>query len=169
MNADFCRLAGLIPNEDVIPRIIKVDFISPPSEYPARGAKLADHDSFLHAIITSLGGSSLSIVYTTSPPLGHHVLQTPPAYEMESSTYESVLHTDLKRDVSAHAGSDDSTPNLPLFETYLYLNPAIFMGLFVALLLFLILYTGINAVASLQVSYFAFSKEMGPSGPRQKQ
>lgn len=165
----FIRLAGLIPNEDVIPRIIKVDFTSPPSEYAARGAKLADHDAFLHAIITSLGGSSLTVVYTTSPPSGRHVPQTPPAYEMESSTYESVLHTDLKRDVSAHADAGDSTPNLPLFDTYLYLNPAIFTGLFVAVLLFLILYVGINAVASLQVSYFAFSKEMGPSGPRHKQ
>jgi len=143
--------------------------MSPPSEYFARSAKLADHDSFLHAIVTSLSGPSLTIVYTTSPPSDHHVPQTPPAYEMESSTYESVLHIDLKRDMSAHAGPDDSTPNLPLFETYLYLNPGIFMGLFVALLLFLILYVGINAVASLQVSYFAFSKEMGPSGTRQKQ
>src|SRR5579871_3767247 len=107
MNADFFNLAGLIPNEDVIPRIIKVDFVSLPSEYPTRAVKLAEHDSFLHAIITSLAGSSVTLVYTTSPPSDHHVLQTPPAYEMESSAYESVLHTDLKRDVSAHADNSD--------------------------------------------------------------
>lgn len=88
---------------------------------------------------------------------------------MDASTYESVLHTDLKRDVSAHDGNDSQSSDLPLFDTYLYLNPGIFMGLSVALLLFLILYVGINTVASLQVSYFAFSKEMGPSGQRQKQ
>ena len=169
MITNFCRPAGLIPNEDFVPRIVKVDFTSPPSEYLARGVKLADHDSFLHAVIASLGGSSLTIVYTTSPPSGHHVPQIPPAYEMESNTYESVLHTDLKRDVSAHDDTGDSAANLPLFDTYLYLNPGIFMGLFVALLLFLILYVGVNAIASLQVSYFAFSKEMGPSGQKQKQ
>lgn len=40
------------------------------------------------------------------------------------------------------------------------------MGLMVFLLLFVILYVGISAVSSLQVSYFAFSKEMGPAGQK---
>ena len=159
----------MIPNEDVIPKIVKVEFASPPNEHSARTAKLAEHDSFLHAVISSLGGSSHTIIFTTSPPSGHHIPQVAPTYEMDSSTYESALHTDLKRDVSAHSGSNDSSSDLPLFDTYLYLNPGIFMGLSVALLLFLILYVGIHAVASLQVSYFAFSKEMGPSGQKQKQ
>jgi hypothetical protein len=43
------------------------------------------------------------------------------------------------------------------------------MGVFVFILLFLILYVGISAVAGLQVSYFAFSKEMGPSGQKKQQ
>lgn len=161
--------AGLIPNEDVIPKIVKVDFVSPPSEHSARTAKLAEHDSFLHAVISSLGGSSHTIIFTTSPLSGHHISESSPTYEMDAGTYESVLHTDLKRDVSAHDNSGSSSSDLPLFDTYLYLNPGVFVGLSVALLLFLILYVGINAVASLQVSYFAFSKEMGPSGQRQKQ
>lgn len=49
------------------------------------------------------------------------------------------------------------------------MTPAIFMGLMVSFLLFMILYVGITAVASLQVSYFAFSKEMGPSGQKKVQ
>ena len=36
------------------------------------------------------------------------------------------------------------------------------MGLSVTLLLGLILYVGISAIAGLEVSYAAFSKEMGP-------
>lgn len=43
----------------------------------------------------------------------------------------------------------------------LYLS-AIFMGLSVSLLLFAILYVGVSAIAGLEVSYMAFSKEMGP-------
>ena len=36
------------------------------------------------------------------------------------------------------------------------------MGLSVSLLLVIILYVGISAIAGLEVSYMAFSKEMGP-------
>ena len=36
------------------------------------------------------------------------------------------------------------------------------MGLSVSVLLFLILYVGVSAIAGLEVSYMAFSKEMGP-------
>lgn len=36
------------------------------------------------------------------------------------------------------------------------------MGLIVSLLLFVILYVGVSAIAGLDVSYMAFSKEMGP-------
>ena len=45
----------------------------------------------------------------------------------------------------------------------------IFMGLFVALLLLSILYVAIAGVASLQVSYAAFDKEMGPTAQKGKQ
>lgn len=37
------------------------------------------------------------------------------------------------------------------------------MGLLISLILLSILYVGINGVASLQVSYAAFDKEMGPA------
>lgn len=36
------------------------------------------------------------------------------------------------------------------------------MGLTVSLLLFIILYVGVSAIAGLDVSYMAFSREMGP-------
>jgi hypothetical protein len=42
------------------------------------------------------------------------------------------------------------------------------MGLTVSIPLLLILYVGISAVASLEVSYFAFSKEMGPSAQKKQ-
>lgn len=43
------------------------------------------------------------------------------------------------------------------------------MGLFTGLILFLILYVGISAVAGLEVSYYAFSKEMGPAAQKKQQ
>jgi len=42
------------------------------------------------------------------------------------------------------------------------------MGLLVSFILISILYVGINGVASLQVSYAAFDKEMGPSAQKNK-
>ncbi|KAK4546228.1 hypothetical protein LTR36_002365 [Oleoguttula mirabilis] len=91
-------------------------------------------------------------------------------YEMDEP-YPSALHTDLRRDLEhnkqrrqSNNGTDSSVQvGLPLFETYQFLTPAIFMGLSVSLLLFLILYVGVSAIAGLEVSYMAFSKEMGPS------
>lgn len=37
------------------------------------------------------------------------------------------------------------------------------MGGVVSILLFSILYVGVSAIANLEVSYMAFSKEMGPA------
>lgn len=82
--------------------------------------------------------------------------------------FGGVLHTDLKRDLSGYTLKSNGT-DLPLFDRYEYLSPGVFMGVFVFLLLLMILYVGISAVASLQVSYFAFSKEMGPSQQKKQQ
>lgn len=43
------------------------------------------------------------------------------------------------------------------------------MGLIVILPLFMILYVGISAVGSLQVSYAAFDREMGPQTAKKGQ
>lgn len=43
------------------------------------------------------------------------------------------------------------------------------MGLGVTLLLLSILYVGVSAIAGLEVSYMAFSKEMGPQAQKKGQ
>lgn len=43
------------------------------------------------------------------------------------------------------------------------------MGLFVTLILLSILAVGMNAISSLQVSYGAFEKEMGPNAQKKAQ
>lgn len=42
------------------------------------------------------------------------------------------------------------------------------MGILVSIILLSILYVGITGVASLQVSYAAFDKEMGPAAQKSK-
>jgi hypothetical protein len=51
----------------------------------------------------------------------------------------------------------------------LILEIGLFMGLLVGLLLISILSVGLSAISSLQVSYAAFDKEMGPAAQRKAQ
>jgi hypothetical protein len=48
-------------------------------------------------------------------------------------------------------------------------NIGVFMGLLVGIILLSILYVGISAVSSLQVSYGVFDKEMGPAAHKKQQ
>jgi hypothetical protein len=157
-------LAGAIPNDGVFPRIVHVRFPALPLGHQ-RNAKLEEHDSFLHAVISEIGGNDYTVVYaTTQAEDGHrqHVYEAGADYEMDDHM-QSILHTDMKRDLSSGHSLQSNSSNLGLFDKYEFLSPGIFMGLFISIILFLILYVGISAVASLQVSYFAFSKEMGPA------
>jgi hypothetical protein len=43
------------------------------------------------------------------------------------------------------------------------------MGLFVTLPLLMLLYIGLSALNSLKVSYYAFSREMGPAAQKKQQ
>jgi len=106
-------------------------------------------------------------------------------YEMDEP-YPSALHQDLRRDIKYEPlkSSSNSTmqDGLPLFEKYQFLSPGrfslipstvgnianetcsgLFMALTVSLLLVVILWVGVSAIAGLEVSYMAFSKEMGPA------
>jgi len=133
-------------------------------------------------------GASWVLLFTGTllPQAEEH--QDPP-YEMDEP-YPSGLHTDLKRDTrmrqamrrADNGTAEDPQAGLPLFEKYMFLTPGtslpqtprlsrvltarttgLFMGLTVFLVLLLILYVGITAIAGLEVSCAAFSKEMGPA------
>lgn len=83
----------------------------------------------------------------------------------------------------------NSTSNLPLFEKYqfftpgeifvsggnvpirrgsLILAPGVFMSLLVLIILLSILAVGLKALSSLEVSYGAFDKEMGPAAQKKQ-
>ncbi|KAK4951915.1 hypothetical protein LTR10_009835 [Elasticomyces elasticus] len=135
-----------------------------------RVKELKKADDHLDQLLSGLEAEtkeSYILIYTGAAPA--------PATEEMDLPYEMdepypTLHTDLKRDTRTYhvRASNSSVENpqsgLPLFEKYQFLSPALFMGLTVSLILFFILYVGVSAIAGLEVSYAAFSKEMGPQG-----
>lgn len=139
------------------------------------GAVLANHTSHV-------------LIYVSTPASGVERAH----YEMDEPPYHAIMHTDLKRDVGEENvrpfQTQEANPQdgLPLFEKYQFLSPGkststiqysgadpcglgIFMGLTVSLLLGSILYVGVSAIAGLEVSYMAFSKENGPQGQKKQQ
>ncbi|KAF2759376.1 BIG1-domain-containing protein [Pseudovirgaria hyperparasitica] len=161
---------GYISLADNYPRVIKVQFMNL-AQYPEeRMASLKQNDIFLDAVIQSLHDeANFTVIYTTTPPprtddpglsQQEHVYGQ---YEMDDGM--SALHVELKRDLGIRTSND----SLPLFEKYMFLSPGIFMGFIAILPLFLLAYVGVSAVAGLEVSYFAFSKEMGPAAQKKQQ
>ncbi|KAG5655777.1 hypothetical protein KAF25_008896 [Fusarium avenaceum] len=92
----------------------------------------------------------------------------------EKTIYESEfvepMHMDIKRDVSDASSQARNTTRdtRSLFEKYQFFTPGIFMALITAIILFSILGVGLRALASLEVSYGSFEKDMGP-GAQKKQ
>ncbi|KAL8687926.1 MAG: hypothetical protein Q9218_006029 [Villophora microphyllina] len=164
--------------DDPKPRVIHLDFPSLPSTSnpKARSSKLKDNDAFLASILDFLPSSKYTVIYTTTPysrpqsTIKDQLEQE--TYEMDTSFSSQQQHMELKRDLNGHQygkRENITLPDAPLFERYQYFTPGIFMGILVALPLFLILYVGITGVASLQVSYAAFDKEMGPAAQKKQQ
>jgi hypothetical protein len=90
-----------------------------------------------------------------------------PPYEMHTA-FGNYEQFELKRDLSSHARRANSTNAGGLFERYQYFTPGLFMAFSAIVPLFLILLVGIKALTSLEVSYFAFSKEMGPNAQKKQ-
>jgi len=148
---------------------IHVQFSALPTAHDDRESALLKADSYLNSLLATI--DSYTVIYATLDNLSPPQVMHPEQYEMDEP-YPSNMHTDLKRDLNSHVSraSNVSNPqaNLPLFEKYQFLSPGIFMGGVVSILLFSILYVGVSAIASLEVSYMAFSKEMGPAAQKKQ-
>ncbi|KAK4462159.1 hypothetical protein QBC42DRAFT_202024 [Cladorrhinum samala] len=83
---------------------------------------------------------------------------------------EEPVHMDLKRWSESEFLSrrDGNSTHKPLFEKYQFFTPGIFMALIVILIILSILGVGLRALASLEVSYGAFDKEMGPAAQKKQ-
>ncbi|KAJ4327995.1 hypothetical protein N0V84_001525 [Fusarium piperis] len=99
------------------------------------------------------------------------------ASSAEKTIYESEfiepVRMDVKRDVTdgfqQRADNKTEYDNRPLFQKYQFFTPGIFMALITAIVLFSILGVGLRALASLEVSYGAFDKDMGPAAQKKQQ
>ncbi|KAI4089301.1 MAG: hypothetical protein LQ344_005519 [Seirophora lacunosa] len=167
--------------DDPHPRVINLDFPALPAGHQERVDKLLEHDAFLASLLDLLPTSKYTVIYSTTATSS----TSPPPSAAEPDTYEmdpgfsssSQTHMELKRDLTIHGKRADGTSSGgnvtlvdgPLFERYAFLSPGIFMGLLIAIPLFLILYVGVSAVGSLQVSYAAFDREMGPAAQKKGQ
>jgi hypothetical protein len=80
---------------------------------------MAEHDSFLHAVLSTVGGSKYTVIYATTPSSSPQDV-TPPLYEMDH-LYDASLHSELKRDVGSHA-IRTAASGAPLFEKYVFLS-----------------------------------------------
>jgi hypothetical protein len=124
-------------------------------------------------VADKMGGRDYTVIYTTAPQTESQaksqIEEEQHTYEMEPP-YGEAVQMELKRDTSAHyAKRANSTSEGGLFERYQYFTPGLFMGFAAIIPLFLILLVGIKALVSLEVSYFAFSKEMGPNAQKKQQ
>ncbi|KAI1004064.1 hypothetical protein K3495_g4142 [Podosphaera aphanis] len=82
---------------------------------------------------------------------------------------DATTHTELKRSIQARAHKISADADLrPLFEKYQFLSPGLFVGIFVTVILIVILSVGVRAISSLEVSYGAFDKEIGPAGSKKQ-
>jgi hypothetical protein len=109
-----------------------------------------------------------TVIYTTTPPTEEQAkaaIENEHTYEMEDA-FGGVVNMELKRDLSAHRRASHTKGGL--FESYQFLSPPLFMGFLGILPLFAIVFVGLKALSSLEVSYFAFSKEMGPNAQRKQ-
>jgi hypothetical protein len=72
---------------------------------------------------------------------------------------------EMKRDNGLHRRAQKEGG---LFEKYQYFSPGLFMAFTITLPLIAILGVGLKAITNLEVSYFAFSKEMGPAAQKKQ-
>ncbi|KAK7184046.1 hypothetical protein DPSP01_001312 [Paraphaeosphaeria sporulosa] len=145
-------------------RIVEVTFTAPPPDKDLRAPELGQRDAELQKLISKHADfEDFTVIYTSTPQTKFQ--SEHPPYEMENP-FGGAVQMELKRDLSSHKRAEKSKAGL--FERYQYFTPGLFMGLSAMVPLFLIVLVGVKALLSLEVSYFAFSKEMGPAAQRQQ-
>jgi hypothetical protein len=156
---------------------IKLD--GPPIAPAMRSLYMGQQDQFLDdSMAKFVEAKDYTVIYLTTPLTSNGakaVLEAQQQQQQQQYQYESealfdnTMQMELKRDTSAHTRRANSTAEGGLFERYQYFTPGLFMGFAAVIPLFLILLVGIRALLSLEVSYFAFSKEMGPNAQKKQQ
>ncbi|KAI3334854.1 ER protein BIG1 [Ustulina deusta] len=168
---DVRSIAAYVREICELPRssIDVIELLPVPSSAADSAKALKENDDELGMVLEQYGTSaveSYTVIYVGGPRT-----EKPQTYTAEF-TDSGAGHSELKRqlhDVNGVRRQAKNDKNLPLFEKYQYFTPGIFMGLIALIILMSILYAGISALASLEVSYGAFDKEMGPAAQKKQQ
>ncbi|KAJ0117562.1 protein big1 [Diaporthe amygdali] len=129
----------------------------------ARATKLAENDVEIGDILSGAqaSGDDYTVIYFSSP-------HSPAVYEseyVESDAIQMELKRRTAEVIEPRAGNANDS-SAPLFVKYQFFTPGIFMGLVGTIIMLAILYVGLSAVSSLEVSYGAFDKENGPAAQK---
>jgi len=151
--------------------IVELDFKdSLPLERAERDDVLRDNDARINRLLNAIPESASYTVVYISTPLNTTVRKEEQERVSYESQFQDAVHMDLRRDLKARVPPKiNNTDMRPLFEKYQFLTPGLFMGLLVTAIMLSILGVGLNAISSLQVSYGAFDKEMGPAAQKKLQ
>ena len=125
-------------------------------------------DTFIDRLLAAARANSFTVILTSTPPpsvLPNRADGLPAMYSMDGSLFPPTAQMELKRDVSVHQRLTDSA-RAGLFERYQFLSAGLFMAMAALVPLLAVLLVGVRALLSLEVSYFAFSKEMGPNAQK---
>ncbi|ETN38451.1 uncharacterized protein HMPREF1541_06486 [Cyphellophora europaea CBS 101466] len=150
--------SGSIPSYKSMPKVLSVAFPAPTTSN--RLHDLSVNDAFLESILDMLPSSNYTVLYATTA----HGAPEPSAEHLMDAEVQNPLHMEMKRDLSSglvRRASNQTIVDGPLFEKYQFFTPGIFMGFLVGFILLMILYVGISALSSLQVTYAAFDKDQG--------
>ncbi|KAJ4389305.1 hypothetical protein N0V93_006771 [Gnomoniopsis smithogilvyi] len=132
----------------------------------SRGSMMAVTDKQIGAFVDSYdtNGQDFTVLYFASPH------EPPRNYE---SDFVDTTPMELRRRMDGgmleRADGVSGNASLPLFAKYQFFTPGLFMAFLGAVIMFAMLYAGLSAVASLEVSYGAFDKEMGPAAQKKAQ
>ncbi|OIW30347.1 BIG1-domain-containing protein [Coniochaeta ligniaria NRRL 30616] len=131
-------------------------------EVDQRRTVLADNDYELGQLLSTLGDDYTVLLFSD-----------PNEFKAYEPSFVEPMRTDLKRraegqPVYVGRRASNATDHRGLFEKYQFFTPGIFMGLIAAIVLLSILYVGLQGLSSLEVSYGAFDKEMGPAAQKKQ-
>lgn len=114
-------------------------------------------DSFLYSIISLLPTHKYTLVYTSTP------LSLGKPHVSPYSDHELRRRDDHKEK------NNTALPEGSLFQRYQFFTTGIFVAYLALFFLLSILYVAFNALSSLEVTYGAFEKEMGPAAAKKQQ
>jgi len=92
--------------------------------------------------------------------------------KLYKAEFTDPVHIELRREIESRVierRRANVSANASLFERYQFFTPGIFMGFVAGFIMLSILYVGLSALSSLEVSYGAFDKEMGPAAQKKQQ